>query len=119
MGSSLYKLHAFPLKLGYNFIKGQGHPCLVSAGNKKQIMVLACASAAGYTLPPLVIFSRKALNPNLTVGEVPGTMYGLTDSGWMDREVLDNWFTHHFLAHVTALRPVLLSLDGHSIHYNT
>ena len=45
-------------------------------------------------------------------------MYGLTDNGWMNGEVFDNWFTHHFLAHAPAVRPLLLLLDGHSTHYN-
>ena len=98
--------------------RGQKHPRAVTTGSKKQITVLACANAAGYALPPLVIFSRKALNPELTVGEIPGTMYGLSDSGWMDGEIFDNWFTHHFLAHAPPSRPLLLLLDGHSTHYN-
>ena len=98
--------------------KGDKHPRAVTSGSKKQITVLACASAAGYVLPPLVIFSRKSLNQELTIGEVPGTMYGLTESGWMDGEVFDNWFTHHFLVHAPPLRPLLLLLDGHSTHYN-
>ena len=98
--------------------KGQKHPRTVVAGSKKQITVLACANAAGNALPPLVIFARKALNPQLTHGEVPGTMYGLTDSGWMDGEVFDNWFSHHFLVHAPAVRPLLLLLDGHSTHHN-
>ena len=98
--------------------KGQKHPRTVVTGSKKQITVLACANASGNALPPLVIFARKALNPELTRGEVPGTMYGLTDSGWMDGEVFDSWFSHHFLVHAPAVRPLLLLLDGHSTHYN-
>ena len=69
-------------------------------------------------LPPLVIFSRKQLHPELTVGEVPGTMYGLSDNGWMDGEIFNNWFTHHFLVHAPASRLLLLLLDGHLTHYN-
>ena len=66
-------------------------------------------------LPPLVIFSQKQLRPELTVGEVPGTMYGLSDIGWMDGEIFYNWFIHHFLVHSPASCPLL---DGHSTHYN-
>jgi len=51
----------------------------VSSGDKAQITVLACISAAGYCLPPMVIWDRKVLTPELTNGEVPGTIYG-----WMD-----------------------------------
>ena len=88
------------------------------AWDKKQITVLACCSAAGYVLPPLVVFSRKSLYPNLTIGEIPGTMYGLSDNSWLDGEIFENWFTHHFLVHTPGIRPFLLLLDGHSTHYN-
>lgn len=46
-------------------------------GDKTQITVLACASAAGYAIPPMVIYDRKGLNPDWLIGEVPGTSYGL------------------------------------------
>lgn len=66
----------------------------------------------------MVVFQRKTLVPQLTTGEVPGTIYGLSASGWMDRELFQEWFHHHFLQHVPASRPLLLLLDGHSSHYS-
>jgi hypothetical protein len=98
--------------------KGQKHARTLTAGQKKQITVLACGNAAGYVIPPLVIFARKTLNPELTHHEIPSTMYGLSDNGWMTGEIFENWFTHHFLVHVPAGRPLLLLIDGHSTHYN-
>ena len=98
-------------------VKGQKHARAVTSGNKKRISVLACCSAAGYMLPPLVIYERKVLNPDLTVGDVPGTCYGLSDNGWMNSEIFENWFIHHFLVHAPASRPLLLLVDGHSTHY--
>ena len=64
--------------------KGAKHPYQLTSGNKTHITVLMCTSAAGYAIPPMVIFDRTALNPELTLGEVPGTFYGLSDSGWMN-----------------------------------
>ena len=52
-----------------------------SSGNKAQITIVACASATGVALPPMVIFQDTRLNYELTVGEVPGTLYGLSDKG--------------------------------------
>ena len=60
---------------------GQKHPSAVGSGDKSQITVLSCCSAAGYALPPFVIFDRQKLNPELTIGEVPGTAYGLSKKG--------------------------------------
>ena len=45
----------------------------VTQGDKTQITVLAAVSAAGYALPPFVIFTGKYLRNDLTHGEVPGT----------------------------------------------
>ena len=50
------------------------------------------------------------------MGEVPGMDCPAT--GWMDSELFDLWFCHHFLAYAPPTRPALLLLDGHSSHYN-
>ena len=98
--------------------KGTKHPRAITTGNKTQITILACCNAAGYCLPPFVLFDRKALKQEMCEGEVPGTMYGLSDSGWITSELFELWFVHHFLPHAPAARPLLLMLDGHSSHYN-
>ncbi len=53
----------------------------------------------------------------MTKHEVPGTMHGLSSSGWMDQELFSDWFLHHFLPHAPSARPLLLFIDGHSTHY--
>ena len=42
--------------------KGTKHPRAITTGNKTQITILACCNAAGYCLPPFVLFDRKALS---------------------------------------------------------
>ena len=49
-------------------------------------------SATGQVLPPMVVFSGIRFNHELSEGEVPGTLYGMSDSGWMDSELFSNWF---------------------------
>ena len=44
-------------------------------------------------------------------------MYGLSSNGWMDTELFEIWFKHHFLMHVPSCRPILLMMDGHSTHF--
>ena len=44
----------------------------------------------------MVIWDRKMLHPDMTIGEVPGTFYGLTANGWMDQELFENWLKSHF-----------------------
>lgn len=57
------------------------------------------------------------LKPELTVGEIPGTVYGLSKTGWIDGDLFDLWFSRHFLSHAPPMRPLLLLVDGHSSHF--
>ena len=71
---------------------GAKNPSFITGETKSQISVLACSCAAGFTILPFVIFDRKTLNPKFTEGEVPGTLYGLSSSGWMTGELFSHWF---------------------------
>ena len=97
---------------------GAKNPNYVSGGDKSQVTVLACCSAAGYVIPPYVIFDRQSLNQGMTSGEVPGTLYGLSTSGWITGELFYHWFLNYFLQYAPPSRPLLLLLDGHSSHYD-
>ena len=90
---------------------------MVGSGNKAQVTIVGCCSAAGLCMPPIVIWDRKTLAPELTIGEVPGSIYGLSGNGWMDMELFHMWFCSHFLRYAPSVRPLLLLMDGHSSHY--
>lgn len=79
---------------------GVKHPMTITAGNKTQITVVSACSAAGYILPPMVIFNRKTLKPELAYGEVPGSVYGMSKNGWIDSELFELWFRNHFSPNV-------------------
>ena len=76
--------------------KGEKNPVALGSGLKMQITVVGCVSAGGYCLPPIVIWDRKRLKPELTVGEVLGTLYGLSKKGWIDQELFNAWFNSLF-----------------------
>ena len=97
--------------------KGHKNPSQVCSGVKSQITIVGCVSAGGQCLPPMVIWDRKNLPPELAIGEVPGTVYGLSSKGWIDQELFDLWFIKHFLRYAPPVRPLLLLMDGHSSHY--
>ena len=97
--------------------KGEKNPLACSSGNKSQTTVVACVSAAGYCMPPLVILNRKSVPSCYKEGEVPGTKYGLSPKGWIDRDLFHQWFAFHFLRYAPQKRPLLLLLDGHSSHF--
>jgi len=54
-----------------------------TSGTMTQITILACASAAGQTIPPMVVFAGKNHNNALSKGEVPEALYRMSQSGWM------------------------------------
>ena len=96
---------------------GAKHVSCMRTGDKSQITVIACCNAAGYAIPPTVVFDRKQIRQEMTYGEVPGTAYAGTSNGWVNAEIFDSWFSKHFLAHAPSARPLLLLLDGHSSHF--
>ena len=55
-------------------LKGTKHATSVTTGDKAQVTVLGCCSASGYVIPPLVVFDCKTQKPEISVGEVPGTI---------------------------------------------
>ena len=99
-------------------LRGQKKVRYQCSGAKSQITVLGCSSGTGHVIPPFVIFDAKQLNHLWTRGEVAGTRYGLSDSGWIDRGLFYGWLEEHFLTHAVPARPLLLLVDGHSSHYD-
>ena len=86
------------------------------SGNKSQITIVGCVNAAGYCIPPMVIYGRKTINAALVENKILGTIYGLSSKGWIDQDLFDQWFDH-FLCYAPSSRPLLLMMDGHSSHY--
>ena len=97
--------------------RGQKKVRYRQSGKKEQISVIGCANAVGQSIPPMVIFEGKYLNLQWTVGEVPGTYYGMSDKGWTDQELFKHWLKDHFLQYAVPNWPLLVLLDGHSSHY--
>ena len=96
--------------------KGSKYPSHVTSGDKSQLTVMACTCAAGYFIPPIIIFDRKKCIYAWADGEVPGTLYGLSQNVWINSQQFYGWF-QHFLEYTPQKRSLLLLLDGHSTHY--
>ena len=99
-------------------LKGQKKIRYRCSRQKSQITVFGCCSATGQATPPFVIFDAKQLNPQWCKGEVPGICYGLSDSGWTNKELFNGWLEGRFLTNASAVagHPLLLLIDGHSSH---
>ena len=95
---------------------GSKNPVSTCSGNKSQITIVGYVNAAGYCIPPMIIYGRKAISAALVENEIPGTIYGLSSKDWIDQELFDLWFDH-FLCYAPSTRPLLMMMDGHSLHY--
>jgi hypothetical protein len=51
----------------------------------------------------------------MRVGAPSDTLFMVSDSGWMNKEIYLEWF-RHFIQRIPPTRPVLLIQDGHSSH---
>ena len=106
--------HKLPLVVARKGSK-EIHCC--TSGYKSQITILACANAAGTTLPQMVIFDRQRFNLEWSQGEIPNTLYGMSQKGWTDQELFSYWMTDLFVKNIPPARPVILIVNGHSSHY--
>jgi len=68
-------------KKGMKKVHGQ------SSEDKSQITLVACGNAAGTVLPLILIFKGERMNHEWTRGEVPNTLYGMSENGWIDQEL--------------------------------
>ncbi len=98
-------------------IRGEKNAFCISSGSKAQVTVIACVSAAGQAIPPLIVWKRKTMVPEMVTGEIPGTVYGFSKNGWTNSIIFDSWFRKLFMRYAPASRPIILFMDGHTSHY--
>lgn len=68
-------------------------------------------------MPPMLIFPRKRMNPELMLNSQASTWGTCRDSGWITSELFLQWFKRFVIfSGASKERSVLLLLDGHSTH---
>lgn len=81
--------------------------------------VIEAVNAAGWALPPMIIFASKNHQSNWYLDLPKGWAIGTSNNGWTTNKLwmlcLRNVFDKHTKA-CTAGRYCLLILDGHSSH---
>lgn len=59
-----------------------------SAERGKNHTVLACVSASGFVLPPMMVYPRKKAVPNsFQEGAVPNTLFVTSENGWINADL--------------------------------
>lgn len=98
--------------------KGKRQVGKLSSGERGQtITAVMCMSAAGQHIPPMLIFPRIRMKPELMDEAPPGSIAGCSPNGWITVELFTIWF-RHFVKNVGASKnnPCLLVMDGHTTH---
>lgn len=99
--------------------KGPKTVWAVTSGEKGRTnTILACGSASGHSLPPMIIFPRERISLELIKGAPPGTLFTGTKYGWINGSVFFKWI-QFFVAQIPPQRPVLLLYDGHASHISS
>ena len=88
---------------------------MTSGERGKTHTVVTCVSAAGLSIPPMIIYPRVRLAEGLKSGAYPGTLFVCSKKGWITQDLFRDWF-HFFISSIPPTRPVLLIFDGHSSH---
>jgi hypothetical protein len=65
-----------------------------SADQGSVVTVVNCMSATGLFIPPLLVFTRKYIEPRLMNGTPPGSIHACHLSGRTQSEIFTQWFLH-------------------------
>ena len=91
---------------------------LTSGERGKNVTILLCINASGdQFVPPLFVFPRVRMDPELTKDAPEGSVFDAQPSGWICKESFLKWLKM-FAQRVnpTEENPVLLIVDGHASH---
>ena len=96
--------------------KGSKNIYRQSHGTTEHITMLCCASAAGFPLPPMIIFAKSFPGGPYHFEGPDDALYARSESGWIDSELFLSWFNKIFLKYSVPDRPIMLLTDGHKSH---
>ena len=78
--------------------------------------VLPCYNAAGYYVPPMIIYKGKRVTDGLKKNMPDGTEVVMSDTGYMNMDLFQKWLEHFKKNLQDPNSPALLILDGHGAH---
>ena len=90
---------------------------LTSAEKGTLVTTEICMSATGSFVPPMFVWPRVRMKPELMDECPPGSISECHNSGWMQTNIFTIWFQHFVkVSGATTDNKVLLILDGHATH---
>ena len=96
-----------------------GRRSLLQPGNREWVTAIECINAAGWALPPCIIFKGKVFLESWFEGLPSNWRFEVSPNGWTSDEIGLRWLQKLFipstLSHMKG-RYRLLVLDGHGSH---
>ena len=85
-------------------------------GTSEHITLLCCVSAAGFPMPPMIIYAKSFPGGQYRFDGPEDALYAKSDSGWIDSELFLAWLNKIFVKFCVPERPIMLLIDGHASH---
>ena len=82
-------------------------------GENGCISLLCCGSASGCIMQPFIVLPGKLMESDIIANGPAGATYSLSDSGWMDKDQIYEWFQEfiYFLGTHEITGPIVLLLS--------
>ena len=94
--------------------KGSKRVHLVAPEHGENVTIVACGSAGGIVIPPMIIYKGQRKKSNLTDELPPGSAMVMAQKGCMNTSVFIRWIEH--FAQYKPAGNVLLVYDGAASH---
>ena len=94
-------------------------PYEISSERSSVVTLLGCGNALGTFIPPYFVFAGARMRSELLDGCSPGSDGSMSESGWSNGVLFQEYLDKHFLRYATPAtptRPLLLLYDGHKSH---
>ncbi|RZB40365.1 DDE 1 domain containing protein, partial [Asbolus verrucosus] len=98
--------------------KGQKQVGAISSGERgKNTTVCYCINALGAYVPPMFIFARQRITPQLSKNGPPKSLYECSKNGWITEKLFIVWLKHFCkFSNPSKENPLLLIIDNHTTH---
>lgn len=94
-------------------------PQAVTSNRSTLTTVIAAGNALGNYVPPYYVFKGKRWNPDFMKNAAPGAEGEMSETGWSNSQVFQNYLTKFFIKHIrSSEQPTLVLYDGHKSHVN-
>lgn len=92
--------------------RGSKYPENIVNSSKTSFSIMFCGNAAGFIIPPYVVYKSEHLWSTWQENGPRGARYNRTKHGWFDGLTYEDWFVSHML-------PILKKLTGKTASYKS